>query len=510
MRTNILARRFSAFSKATSLLAMLSFATACSNDAMRWDAMTTASITGSSNQSNIIGGQENRLSDYGEEFGTQKQPIRVVQRNSHHRPQSSYSQPGRYASLEVRPPQTPTIASSELPSVAGPSVAHRQPKHSEPLVLQPRRTQSRPLRVQHSDQITTGSVPVPTTLDTQSNKSGGWNNKGTRVTVRSGETLHNLSRRYGVPVSAIMRANQMSDADHVQAGSKILIPTYNYSSEAPISAPDSDPITNASRASRGFQGQPRGRVAVPTARVSQEQLPVTTPVVNPQQSAEVGPKRYVVSRGDTLSGIAVKTGASVKAIRRANSMTDDTVRLGQMLIIPGVTSRVDRTRTGSVASNSSTKTRVKPTQLASTESVGSVSPESKPTQRPAAQGSISFRWPAHGQVISRFGQRSDTGTNDGIDISMPVGTPVKASQSGTVIYAGSELEDFGNLILVSHSGGWVSAYAHSSANLVRRGDKVSRGQTIAKSGRSGNARVPKLHFELRKNSNPVDPLNHLK
>ena len=99
-------------------------------------------------------------------------------------------------------------------------------------------------------------------------------------------------------------------------------------------------------------------------------------------------------------------------------------------------------------------------------------------------------------MISKFGQRSATGVNDGIDISMPVGTPVKASQSGTVIYAGSELEDFGNLILVSHAGGWVSAYAHSSANLVRRGEKVKRGQVIAKSGRSGNAKVPKLHFEL--------------
>jgi murein DD-endopeptidase MepM/ murein hydrolase activator NlpD len=86
---------------------------------------------------------------------------------------------------------------------------------------------------------------------------------------------------------------------------------------------------------------------------------------------------------------------------------------------------------------------------------------------------------------------------------------VKAAENGTVIYSGAELQDFGKLILVSHANGWVSAYAHSSANLVKRGDKVSRGQVIARSGRSGNANVPKLHFELRKNSNPVDPLKHL-
>ena len=176
MRTNILARRFCAFSKATSLLALLSFATACSNDAMRWDAMTTASIKGSSNQSNIIGGQDDRLSDYGEEFGSDPQPIRVAQRAPDYRAQNTYSQPGRYASLEVRPPQTPSITRSQLPPVSAPSVAYRQPTHNEPLVLRPRRTQSTPLRVQQSDQITTSSVPVPTRIESQPTRSVGWNN----------------------------------------------------------------------------------------------------------------------------------------------------------------------------------------------------------------------------------------------------------------------------------------------------------------------------------------------
>jgi len=129
-------------------------------------------------------------------------------------------------------------------------------------------------------------------------------------------------------------------------------------------------------------------------------------------------------------------------------------------------------------------------------------------EKVSSQGS-DFRWPAEGRVISRFGEQVASGANDGIDISMPVGTPIRASASGTVIYSGSELEDFGNLVLVSHANGWVTAYAHSSDNYVRRGEKVSRGQVIARSGRSGNAKVPKLHFELRKNSVPVDPSKHL-
>ncbi|MEP2557697.1 MAG: peptidoglycan DD-metalloendopeptidase family protein, partial [Rhizobiaceae bacterium] len=348
----------------------------------------------------------------------------------------------------------------------------------------------------------------------------GWNSsRGSWVTVRSGETLYNLSRRYGVPVNAIMSANNIVDGNSVEAGSKILIPIYNYSTSAPISAPDSDPITNASRASRGFQGQPRGRVAVPTARVA-DLIANGPPNIQPkpEQKLATNSGQYIVKSGDTLSGIAYRTGASVAAIRAANSMGSDTVWLGQKLTIPSYGANtiaakksegVDTTLTGSIPRPSIKPTRVKPVMPLDNQTVASISTKKPATGSKPVENRTSFRWPAEGRVISKFGQRSASGINDGIDISMPVGTPIKASQTGTVIYAGSELEDFGNLILVSHAGGWVSAYAHSSANLVRRGDKVKRGQVIAKSGRSGNAKVPKLHFELRKNSNPVNPIQHL-
>ena len=127
----------------------------------------------------------------------------------------------------------------------------------------------------------------------------------------------------------------------------------------------------------------------------------------------------------------------------------------------------------------------------------------------AKTNSGAFRWPAQGRVIAKFGDRKRSGANDGIDISVPVDTPVKASENGTVIYSGSELEVFGNLILLSHSGGWVTAYGNASSRMVKRGDKVKRGQVIAKSGKSGNATVPQLHFEIRKDSKPVNPLKHL-
>ena len=92
---------------------------------------------------------------------------------------------------------------------------------------------------------------------------------------------------------------------------------------------------------------------------------------------------------------------------------------------------------------------------------------------------------------------------------MAEGTEVQASLAGTVIYAGSGLERFGNLVLIRHDDGWVSAYAHNGEVSVKRGEKVKRGQTIAKSGQSGNVSSPQLHFELRKGSTPVDPVPHL-
>lgn len=511
MRINILARRFSALSKATSFLAILSLATACSNDVMRLDALTTASVHNTSNQSNIIGDGETRLSNYNEEFEPQQPQIQVAPRNSHIRPQGSYSQPGRYASLKVTPPEeSVAISRSKLPAI---TASNSKPVRSAPghsIVLQPRQAQASPLRVENTDQMTTSSTSRVSQPVVQQSKSVGWDDsKGAQVTVRPGETLYNLSRRYGVPVSAIMKANQIKDANNVEAGRKILIPTYNYSNAAPVSAPDSDPITKASRASRGFQGQARGRVAVPKARIVQNNKPVETAELSRRDSVTGEATQYVVKSGDTLSGIAYRTGVSMAAIRQSNSMSDNTVRLGQSLTIPGAGTQVDHTKTGSVPAKGTTKSRVKPTRSATAETVGSISPAKKSKDNQTASKVASFRWPAEGRVISKFGERSTSGTNDGIDISMPVGTPVKASQNGTVIYAGSELEDFGNLILVSHSDGWVSAYAHSSANLVSRGQKVTRGQMIAKSGRSGNATVPKLHFELRKDSNPVNPLNHL-
>jgi murein DD-endopeptidase MepM/ murein hydrolase activator NlpD len=120
-----------------------------------------------------------------------------------------------------------------------------------------------------------------------------------------------------------------------------------------------------------------------------------------------------------------------------------------------------------------------------------------------------LRWPVSGRIISGFGQRSDGTHNDGINMSVPLGTQVHAAEGGTVAYAGSELKGYGNLILLRHDNGWVTAYAHNDQLMVKRGDKVQRGQVISTAGRSGSVDQPQVHFELRQGSKPVDPVPFL-
>jgi len=120
-----------------------------------------------------------------------------------------------------------------------------------------------------------------------------------------------------------------------------------------------------------------------------------------------------------------------------------------------------------------------------------------------------FSWPLNGRVISDFGTTANGGKNDGVNIAAPLGTPIHASASGTVTYAGNELKDYGNLVLVKHSGGFTTAYAHAERLVVSRGDTVTRGQVIGYAGQTGDVSSPQLHFEIRSATMPVNPHSYL-
>jgi murein DD-endopeptidase MepM/ murein hydrolase activator NlpD len=277
---------------------------------------------------------------------------------------------------------------------------------------------------------------------------GGWSSGGsTVVVVGEGETLHGVSKKYGVPVSAIMAANNIGDPSKVRSGQTINIPTYNYSAKAPVSAPDNNPDTRSAKPAGDSTFVPlSSAVPEPVRRPKAEQ---NTQIANSAPAAE--PRKIALT--EKPSGTARQSETS--------------------------------------------------------ETIETASLSAKAGSAPEQTGIGQFRWPVRGRVIAGFGAKTASGRNDGIDISVPEGTAVKAAENGVVVYAGDELEGFGNLLLVRHTDGWVSAYAHNKSLEVSRGDEVRRGQIIARSGKTGNADMPKLHFELRKSSEPVDPIKYL-
>jgi murein DD-endopeptidase MepM/ murein hydrolase activator NlpD len=132
-------------------------------------------------------------------------------------------------------------------------------------------------------------------------------------------------------------------------------------------------------------------------------------------------------------------------------------------------------------------------------------PQPKSIPQPPPRADSRFLWPVQGKVLSSFGPMEGGLHNDGINIAAPEGAPVKAAENGVVAYVGNELRGFGNLLLIKHADGWVTAYAHTQEILVRHGQQVKRGQIVARVGATGSVSEPQLHFEVRKGSKAKDP-----
>jgi murein DD-endopeptidase MepM/ murein hydrolase activator NlpD len=333
--------------------------------------------------------------------------------------------------------------------------------------------------------------------------------QGAHVQVKKGDTLSTLSRRYGVPVEKIMAANNLPDG-RLSIGQELVIP------------------------------------GAKEPKVVAEAAPVEAAPPAPGQSS------YKVEKGDTPHRIADKFGVSEKALIERNNLKPSNLRIGQVLVVPGKSAKpvvaakddaplaepavdtapsVRKVKTMTIPAPGTSLAEEEDAQATpGTKSAGKTqdnaaddipaSPEvtGPGSQRVASNEQLptpdpmsgnSFRWPVKGRVIAEFGTRPDGDHNDGIDLAVPQGTEVKAAENGVVAYAGNELKGYGNLVLIRHANNWVSAYANNEELLVKRGDKVSRGQTIAKAGATGSVTRPQVHFELRKGSRPVDPTKYM-
>ena len=313
----------------------------------------------------------------------------------------------------------------------------------------------------------------------------------TTIIVGTSDTLDILARRYNVTPAAILAANGYKGPRTLSPGQQLIIP------------------------------HPAAAVAV-AAPVS------SAPASKPVAAVSTPPGVHFVNRGDTLLSVARRNHLPVADLAKANNLAPSAkLKLGTRLTVPG-----GKMAAAAPAAPAAPAAAVQPiaslpaaapaarqvvagvqqpsARLAQAAPTAEEKEADAPVKASEATGALpTFRWPVRGKVITSYGAKTNGKSNDGINLAVPEGTPVKAAEDGVVAYAGNELKGYGNLVLVRHSNGYVTAYAHASELMVKRGDNIKRGQVIAKSGQSGEVGSPQLHFEIRKGSSPVDPLQFL-
>ena len=272
------------------------------------------------------------------------------------------------------------------------------------------------------------------------------------VRVRKGDTLYSIAKRNDIPMRAIIEANDLKPPYILSVGQYLVLPRS---------------------------------------------------------------ETYRVRRGDTLYSIANRHGMSVSSLARLNRIQPPyTIHNGQVLKINSwsnekgtpIFTAEDRMKTSAKTAQNNVGTVAQDRQAEAVRRKAVKNPTAFQGKAnvPKSQSKKKFAWPVSGKVVSPFGSG-----NDGINIAGKAGTAIKAAESGTVAYAGNELKGYGNLVLIKHKDGWITAYAHNRKLSVKKGDTVKKGQKIAEMGASGGVKTPQLHFEIRYKAKVVNPNQYL-
>lgn len=373
--------------------------------------------------------------------------------------------------------QSPALAAASGPVSAAPlapvsSAPLAAPVTSAPLAAPqplPPVAQAAPMRTQ----AVQGMAPVSSVAPVAARAAAvpGWSAQGgSAVTLGQGETIRTLASRYGVPEAAIRSANNITG--NPAPGTRIVIPVYQAAAPTVAQAAKAAPAVAAPAAKQAMVPAPLppaqqiGTKPVAAAQPAKTDLPQRP---QPAQAAktDLPQKPQAAPAAEPVKTAKAEPAAPQKQAAAAAPVAPVTAA-------PAAAPAKEKEET--------------------TSSIGGA----------AAATDGGFRWPAKGRIIQGFGPGSE-----GINIALPEGTPVKAVENGVVAYAGNELKGYGNLVLIRHDNGYVSAYANNGELKVKRGETVKRGQPIATSGQTGNVSSPQLHFELRKGSTPVDPMPYL-
>lgn len=507
MQLSVLKTNSRNLARGCAVLMIAGAAAGCSSQASRFNSVDDVFTSSTNNQRAIINKQD----------AVQPYPgdVSAAPLDGSHTQSVSRSSLEPVSSRPLPPPVSAQAAPALAPAANPVRVA------SAPAMVRP---------APHVDRTTTGTVepaakPFKNAQPDAPKMAEVGRPHATEIVVRDGETINGIALHYKVPADVIMKVNGLSATKGLKTGQKLVIPAYAYSSKAEPKVADAKPAKDGKHDLPAtapdkvavLPQQPKLKEGKAAAQVDASAAASQPKEPKPAQVAKAtgAAGTYTVQSGDTMSSIARKTGVGVVALKQANGMKDGLLKIGQTLKVPaGGTATVASAKPAKVdpVTTATTQPAAKTTP---SETLASYTPPKKDAKviqqaedddavAPDATGIGKMRWPVRGRVISGFGAGKD-----GVDIAVPTGTPVKAAENGVVIYAGDGLKEFGNTVLVRHENGLVTVYGHASSIEVQRGQKVKRGQEIALSGMSGTTDSPKLHFEVRKNSAPVDPSGYL-
>ena len=405
------------------------------------------------------------------------------------------------------------------------------------------RIESRPLAAPSSAPASQPVAPQPVAPARLSGAtSGNWTAEGgASIVVGQGETASMLSTRYGVPTDALLKTNGLASAAEVQPGSRIVVPVYRpgagkasepkvaeaKGAEArkvepkPVARAEEKPAAKKENLRFVKGPEPAGGEKAARSEKKSEKAEKAAKADPARPTKELAREAKKDVKAEAEKAKAAKAEADKAKLAKAEADKQAKADAAKERQRAAEAKRQEPKETKKVAAEAPAKpeprkvadtkqgveTKVAETRKPEVDSTptASLPPTEARSESKSDSANPEFRWPARGRIIQGF----KAGGNDGINIAVPEGTAVKAAESGVVAYAGSELKGYGNLVLIRHPNGFVSAYAHNGSLDVKRGDQVKRGQTIAKAGQTGNVSTPQVHFELRKGSSPVDPTNFL-
>lgn len=333
---------------------------------------------------------------------------------------------------------------------------------------------------------------APAQVSTQQQQSSG----GEYVTVQPGDTVYALARRHTRPVRAIIDDNNLQPPYVLTSGQRIRLPTGQFHTVQTGETLYS--ISRTHGADVYAMAQANGLQPPYTISVGQSlRLPAQTGYAVTSAAAPA-------PESPSAPQIAAPRGFQAEALPPPSSASAPP----PVPQVPAPLPEVNVPAHGSAVPQAETEQPAPAPQVATAPTPPPVADPQQDIVLPPRSGRT-FSWPVRGRVLAGFGPTPDGLHNDGINIAARAGAPVIAAENGVVVYAGSELKGFGNLLLVRHADGWITAYAHLDKALVKKGQKVTKGQAIGTVGMTGGVSQPQLHFEIRRGTQAVDPAKFL-